>query len=167
MQVEEFKSPTTCLLLSVGSPARGILFLHKGLYKVTCYLQSSDLILCFCRSWAAESQQKLALMCRVTMPPSQEGKMAADILGFSLRFPESESPSAFWHNLISGRDMQTSDARRWPVGLYNTPPRQGKIPNFDAFDNIFFSVHGKQAQRLDPQARKLLEVCLPLFISAR
>lgn len=84
--------------------------------------------------------------------------MTADILGFSLRFPESESPSAFWQNLIRGVDMQTSDARRWPVGLHNTPPRLGKIPNIDAFDNIFFSIHGKQAKRLDPQARKLLEV---------
>lgn len=82
----------------------------------------------------------------------------ADILGFSLRFPESASPSEFWENLKHGNDMQTADNRRWPVGYYNTPPRVGKAPDLEFFDNTFFSVHGKQAQRMDPQLRKLLEV---------
>lgn len=87
-----------------------------------------------------------------------ETRMSAHVLGFSLRFPESASPSAFWAHLLSGDDMQTADSRRWPVGLYDTPHRTGKVPDYHLFDNAFFSVHGKQAQRMDPQQRKLLEV---------
>lgn len=87
--------------------------------------------------------------------------MVADVLGFALRFPESRNPSEFWRLLVDGVDMQTSDSRRWPLGTYNTPPRLGKAPDFDVFDNTFFSVHGKQAQRMDPQQRKLLEVGPP------
>lgn len=76
--------------------------------------------------------------------------MAADVLGFSLRFLESLTPSVFWDNLLSPVDMQMSDNRRWPPWLYDTPHRTGKAPDLDLFDNAFFSVHGKQAQRMDP-----------------
>jgi fatty acid synthase, animal type len=88
----------------------------------------------------------------------KRNQMSADVLGLSLRFPESKSPTAFWDNLMNRVDMQTSDDRRWPRGLHNTPPRTGKAPDLDLFDNAFFSIHGKQAQKMDPQLRKLLEV---------
>lgn len=64
----------------------------------------------------------------------------------SRRFPDSESSAHFWANLRDGRDMVTLDGRRWPAGLHNTPPRFGKLIEFDRFDASFFSVHGKQAQ---------------------
>eukprot|EP00884_Botryococcus_braunii_P022876 jgi/Botrbrau1/9272/Bobra.180_1s0029.1 len=96
-------------------------------------------------------------MCISHLPKREQPQLTADVLGYSLRFPESDSPSTFWANLASGVDLQTSDARRWPVGLYNLPPRTGKAPGLDLFDNTFFQVHGKQAQRMDPQQRKLLE----------
>ena len=70
----------------------------------------------------------------------------ADILGLSCRFPESGNASEFWSNLVAGRDMVTSDDRRWPVGLHGTPPRSGKVPDYEKFDASFFAVHGKQAQ---------------------
>ena len=62
------------------------------------------------------------------------------------RFPESDKPSEFWANLRDGVDMVTADGRRWPVGLHNTPPRFGKLREYERFDAAFFSVHGKQAQ---------------------
>ncbi len=69
-----------------------------------------------------------------------------DILGLSCRFPESASAAEFWENLREGKDMVTSNDSRWPVGLHETPPRFGKVPDFERFDASFFSVHGKQAQ---------------------
>ena len=42
--------------------------------------------------------------------------------------------------------MVTSNDKRWPVGLHGTPPRSGKVPDYEKFDASFFSVHGKQAQ---------------------
>ena len=62
------------------------------------------------------------------------------------RFPESESSTRFWSNLLGGVDMVTADDRRWPPGLHNTPARFGKLVEYDRFDASFFSVHGKQAQ---------------------
>ena len=68
------------------------------------------------------------------------------------RFPESESSSQFWRNLLDGKDMVTLDGRRWPAGLHNTPARFGKLVEYDRFDASFFSVHGKQAQVRRPVA---------------
>jgi hypothetical protein len=62
------------------------------------------------------------------------------------RFPESENGQQFWDNLLTGRDMVTENARRWPVGLHETPKRFGKLIEYHLFDAPFFSVHGKQAQ---------------------
>ena len=78
--------------------------------------------------------------------PHAPAMAPADILGLSCRFPESGNASEFWSNLVAGRDMVTSDDRRWPVGLHGTPPRSGKVPDYEKFDAPFFSVHGKQAQ---------------------
>ena len=62
------------------------------------------------------------------------------------RFPESESSSHFWSNLLVGKNMCTQDDRRWPAGLHGTPKRFGKLVEYNRFDASFFSVHGKQAQ---------------------
>eukprot|EP00884_Botryococcus_braunii_P002850 jgi/Botrbrau1/12566/Bobra.0169s0101.1 len=79
----------------------------------------------------------------------------AEVIGLSCRFPLSDTPSVLWSNLINGQDMVTES--RWP-GLYGNPHRGGVVMDFETFDAAFFSVHGKQHQKLDPQAKKLLEV---------
>ncbi|EIE19942.1 hypothetical protein COCSUDRAFT_58179 [Coccomyxa subellipsoidea C-169] len=89
---------------------------------------------------------------------------AAQVLGYSCRLPESGSPSEFWENLLTGVDMQTQDDRRWPVGQLKTPPRSGKLPDYDKFDASFFTVHAQQANKMDPQLRKLLEVSYEALI---
>ena len=45
----------------------------------------------------------------------------------------------------AGVDMQTQDDRRWPVGQLKTPPRSGKLPDYNKFDASFFTVHAQQA----------------------
>lgn len=42
-------------------------------------------------------------------------------------------------------DLQTEDDRRWPVSQLKTPPRSGKLPDYDRFDASFFAVHAQQA----------------------
>eukprot|EP00884_Botryococcus_braunii_P011836 jgi/Botrbrau1/20653/Bobra.113_1s0077.1 len=105
-------------------------------------------------------------MCHGPLNYPKRCQMTAGVLGFSLRFPESKSPSVFWTNLMNRVDMQTSDDRRWPRGLHDTPPRTGKAPDLDLFDNAFFSIHGKQAQKMDPQLRKLLETGYEAWIDS-
>ncbi|EIE23140.1 hypothetical protein COCSUDRAFT_47508 [Coccomyxa subellipsoidea C-169] len=115
------------------------------------------------------SSSVISMMIMITAPAAGRGVAAgtmADIIGLSCRFPESNGPAEFWSNLMDGTDMLTCDDRRWPVGFQGLPPRSGKAPGFDKFDAAFFSVHGKQAQKMDPQLRKLLEVAYEAWVDA-
>jgi len=88
------------------------------------------------------------------------------ISGMSCRFPESMSYQELWENLLSSKDMVTEDDRRWPAGSFDIPKRFGKINSPHHFDASFFGVHGKQADKMDPQLRLLLEVSYEAFIDA-
>jgi fatty acid synthase len=89
------------------------------------------------------------------------------ITGFSCRFPESDSPHEFFQNLLNQRDMVTGDTRRWKEKIEDLPERSGKIKqNLSFFDNRFFNVHGKQAEKMDPQLRLLLEVSYEALVDA-
>jgi len=88
------------------------------------------------------------------------------ISGMSCRFPESKSYQELWKNLLSSKDMVTEDDRRWPAGSFEIPKRFGKIDSPHHFDASFFGVHGKQADKMDPQLRLLLEVSYEAFIDA-
>ncbi|NXN91414.1 FAS synthase, partial [Rhinopomastus cyanomelas] len=81
------------------------------------------------------------------------------IAGISGRLPESDNLEEFWENLYNGVDMVTEDDRRWKVGAYGLPKRNGKLKDIRKFDASFFGVHPKQANTMDPQLRLLLEVC--------
>lgn len=94
-------------------------------------------------------------------------KRDAFITGFSCRFPESDSPNEFFQNLLNQRDMVTADTRRWKEKIEDLPERFGKIKqNLNFFDNRFFNVHGKQAEKMDPQLRLLLEVSYEALVDA-
>lgn len=89
------------------------------------------------------------------------------IIGYSLRLPNSDSPFEFHENLINKINMVTKDDRRWKPGYEGTPLCFGKIKqSFDYFDNIFFGIHGKQAEKLDAQLRLLLETSFEALIDA-
>ncbi|VAW64320.1 Malonyl CoA-acyl carrier protein transacylase [hydrothermal vent metagenome] len=88
------------------------------------------------------------------------------ISGMSCKFPESASYQEFWQNLLSGLDMVNEDDHRWPAGSFGIPGRFGKIKAVEDFDASFFGVHGKQADKMDPQLRLLLEVSYEAFIDA-
>ena len=51
-------------------------------------------------------------------------------------------------------------------GVHDLPARAGKLKDLTKFDNTFFGVHMKQAQRLDPQLRMLLEVTYEAIVDA-
>lgn len=92
------------------------------------------------------------------------------IIGIGCRFPgEANDYSTFWENLIGGKDCLTST----PTNRYNaenlfskdkakpgrlTGGRGGYINGFDEFDPAFFGIGPREAEYMDPQQRKLLEV---------
>ncbi len=89
------------------------------------------------------------------------------VTGLSCRFPESDSPNEFFQNLLNKRDMVTADSRRWKQKIDDLPNRFGKIKqDLNVFDFKFFNVHGKQAEKMDPQLRLLLEVSYEALIDA-
>lgn len=88
------------------------------------------------------------------------------ISGLSCRFAESDSADEFWANLVAGKDLLTADDRRFPAGVFGLPKRFGKVKDPTRFDAKFFSVHAKQAEKMDPQLRMLLEVSYEALLDA-
>lgn len=88
------------------------------------------------------------------------------VSGMSGRFPESNNIEEFAKNLYEGVDMISDDERRWTPGIHGLPPRSGKIPDLAHFDSAFFSVSPRQAHKMDPQLRLLLELTHEAILDA-
>ncbi|XP_014669584.1 PREDICTED: fatty acid synthase-like [Priapulus caudatus] len=88
------------------------------------------------------------------------------VAGISCRLPEADSMAEFRHNLFAGVDMSTDDGRRWEAGLYGLPRRSAKLKDISKFDAAFFGISPKQAERMDPQIRILLEVTYEAIVDA-
>ncbi len=100
--------------------------------------------------------------------PSKLNKVA--IVGIGCRFPGQENDyESFWENLVGGKDC----LQKTPLNRYNschlyskdkakpgrlTGGRGGYIDGFDEFDPAFFGIGPREAEYMDPQQRKLLEV---------
>ncbi|MCC6568086.1 MAG: acyltransferase domain-containing protein, partial [Anaerolineales bacterium] len=90
------------------------------------------------------------------------------IIGLSCRFPQADSPQAFWDLLRNGVDAITEvPSDRWDVDAFHSEtPERGKVmtrfgaflDNVDLFDPAFFGISPREAARMDPQQRLLLEV---------
>ncbi|MFE6993892.1 beta-ketoacyl [acyl carrier protein] synthase domain-containing protein, partial [Streptomyces pharetrae] len=101
-------------------------------------------------------------------PPHEREKVA--IVGIGCRLPGGACDHrSFWQNLVDGRDCITPT----PPSRYDTSSlssrdaakpgrlvggRGGYIDGFDEFDPAFFGISGREADHMDPQQRKLLEV---------
>lgn len=53
-----------------------------------------------------------------------------------------------------------------PVGIDGFPMKSGKIRNLEDFDSQFFKIRGRDADLMDPQSRKLLEVSFEAIVDA-
>jgi fatty acid synthase len=79
------------------------------------------------------------------------------ISGISGRFPESGDMGEFRENLFGHVNMVTENERRFKSGIYGIPRGFGALKEIDKFDADFFQVNAKQAARMDPQLRIMLE----------
>lgn len=98
--------------------------------------------------------------------PHWEVKEDIVISGISGRFPESDNMEEFRQHLVNGEDMVTADGRRWAIGTFGLPSRNGKLKDLSRFDSTFFGVHAKQANAMDPQLRMLLEVTYEAIVDS-
>ncbi|MNX06876.1 Phthiocerol/phenolphthiocerol synthesis polyketide synthase type I PpsA [compost metagenome] len=90
------------------------------------------------------------------------------IIGIGCRFPGADSPKAFWELLTRGEDaVREVPAERWNVDdLYDPDASKagkmttrwgGFLDGISAFDAPFFRISPREAARMDPQHRLLLE----------
>ena len=91
------------------------------------------------------------------------------IIGMGCRFPGAANPDDFWRLICEKRDATSEvPGERWPVDVFYDPDPDapGKmavrwgafLDDFDKFDAIFFGITPREAARMDPQQRQLLEV---------
>ncbi|MFE6866879.1 amino acid adenylation domain-containing protein [Kitasatospora sp. NPDC057692] len=102
--------------------------------------------------------------------PSAAGREKIAIIGIGLRLPGGACDHrSFWQNLVDGKDCITPTPRsRYDVTTLGSRDkakpgrlvggRGGYIDGFDEFDPAFFGISGREADHMDPQQRKLLEV---------
>jgi len=97
----------------------------------------------------------------------EEGEDIA-IISMACRFPDANTPEAFWENLVSGRDSVTEvPSDRWNAEMYYQAgePEPGKINSRwggfiedpYAFDAEFFQIGSDEAIAMDPQQRLFLQ----------
>ncbi|XP_051160074.1 fatty acid synthase-like [Leptopilina boulardi] len=89
-----------------------------------------------------------------------EPKLTGDeivISGIAGKFPNSENVKELQNNLLNKTDCVTSSKARWDFEHPNVPPRIGIMKNIDTFDRVFFGVHGKLSDCMDPMVRMILE----------
>ena len=91
------------------------------------------------------------------------------IIGMSCRFPQASNCSEFWELLHNGVNaVKEIPIERWQINdFYDPDPNApgkintkfgGFLTNIDQFDADFFSISLREAARMDPQQRILLEV---------
>ena len=92
------------------------------------------------------------------------------IVGMACRFPGGATdPASYWRMLCNGVDaISEVPPERWNAGdLYDPDPAApgkmstrwgGFLDRVDEFDNHFFAISDREAERIDPQQRILLEL---------
>ena len=102
----------------------------------------------------------------MTSQPQPPRRVA--IVGQSFRFPGGP-PTAYWPNLLAGRDLVTSlDPTRFAAAAFSHPDARhpgtsysfaaGVIDHVGDFDAAFFGMSPREAALVDPQQRLLLEM---------
>ncbi|MEM1252988.1 MAG: SDR family NAD(P)-dependent oxidoreductase [Cyanobacteria bacterium P01_H01_bin.21] len=88
---------------------------------------------------------------------------AIAIVGMGCRFPGADSPEAFWDLLSTGQNAVTQVSRaRLDLDAHNVSfdanTWGGFLEAIDQFDAAFFGIAPREAEKIDPQQRWLLEV---------
>lgn len=84
------------------------------------------------------------------------------IVGISGRYPGAPDIDTFWAGLVAGRaSFSPAPTGRWPATAPLSAAMQlgGYLEGIDHFDSLFFHVSPRDAQRMDPQERLLIEAC--------
>lgn len=99
--------------------------------------------------------------------PCSEKKTELAIIGLSGLYPGAKDIYELWENLLNKKDcIQEIGLDRWDASKYYEPGVKGKtyakwggfIDGMKSFDPLFFHISPREAELMDPQERKFLEV---------
>ncbi|RCG21309.1 aminotransferase class I/II-fold pyridoxal phosphate-dependent enzyme [Streptomyces diacarni] len=89
------------------------------------------------------------------------------IVGIGCRFPGAPDLDSYWRLLLDGRDaVGEMPHGRWNAREAGTSDQGGFLDAVDEFDARFFGISAREALRMDPQQRMLLEVAWQTFEDA-
>lgn len=98
---------------------------------------------------------------------TREGKEPISIIGMSGRFPEAQNIEEFWETLKNGNEVTKEvilDRDGWNKYRDNTQlggmkgkMKIGAMPDIFEFDPLFFSISPRDAEKMDPRQRLLLQ----------
>ncbi|MGE4048180.1 MAG: SDR family NAD(P)-dependent oxidoreductase [Acetobacteraceae bacterium] len=161
----------------LGDLPKTLFFEYQTVHDLaTCLLQSHRDALArrFAKPVPATQSVQTLVMTAPVAPSRPHPETAADdgaiaIIGVSGLYPMANDLDQFWRNLAGGRDCIIEiPPERWPLDGFYDPDRDrpetsyskwgGFIDGVDMFDARFFNISPREADALDPQARKFLEV---------
>ncbi|MFJ7929561.1 type I polyketide synthase [Peribacillus sp. NPDC096448] len=113
--------------------------------------------------------------CKINFTADKKVQISKEpiaIVGIGCRFPRAKNPREFWDLLKEGKDA-ISDFPIERLKLINQYKgehfgirRGGYVENIELFDYSFFKITKREATRMDPQQRMLLEVTWEAFEDA-
>jgi len=104
---------------------------------------------------------------RAARQPNAHNREPIAIVGMGCRFPGANGVRAFWELLIQGKDaIAAYPADRLKLNEPVVGREGGYIEGIDGFDYSFFNLSYREAIRMDPQQRILLEVVWEAFEDA-
>ncbi|WP_158542960.1 SDR family NAD(P)-dependent oxidoreductase [Phytoactinopolyspora halophila] len=138
-----------------------MLFKHKTIEELAAFLAST-----------APAGQVRAPTVSSSVPAHAEVPEAPQgiaVVGVSCRFPEATDVESFWQNLVAEKDCITSIENERPEiieayrrhygdGMDSFPRYSGFVDDVADFDADFFGISPLEAQSMDPQQRKVLEM---------
>jgi acyl transferase domain-containing protein/acyl-CoA synthetase (AMP-forming)/AMP-acid ligase II/acyl carrier protein len=144
-------------------------FSHYGIDSVSLVSLSGELAELIGRSlpptlfydWPSIEAASRFLACRSALDGRAAVASAGPIavIGLACRFPGAENPLAFWNLLCAARDAVAAAPADRGLGGDDKAMQQGCfLPHVDLFDAAFFGISRREAERMDPQQRLVLEV---------
>lgn len=165
--VDESDLDRTANFFDLGASSLHVARLHDGLQ--TALDHSFPISDFFLHSTIAAMAAHLGKPVKASGPaaiaPTQDrtGTGLIAIIGLAGKFPGARSAEDFWDGLVQGREMISQftpdeldvDLSKGEAGFVNA---RGVMPDADMFDARHFNIPPREAERMDPQHRILLEV---------
>ncbi|XP_043468869.1 fatty acid synthase-like [Leptopilina heterotoma] len=88
------------------------------------------------------------------------------ISGIAGRFPNSDNINELQNNLFNKIDCVSDSKNRWDFEHPQIPERIGTMKNINKYDRVFFGVHGKMINSMDPMIRIITEIAYEAIADA-